>query len=721
MHQLPRTLTLSSLTLALALGLSLPSPQPATALPTDTPAYATTFTDSPLNTSRATKILKTEHTDALALGITENTLEMYTYADLPGAPRTRLQPAETIFNIEDHQLTRTSLPSGFDFIGAEGQDIWLAPQTQVQGVLWPGWNTEDIRPGQLIDDALTLELIKAETPENGSLEVFQSSPFGTSRVFSSDEKLPAYRQAVGAHAHANWAFTAQGTYQLTFRASGTLLNGTAVSAEQTYTFIVGEVPAAPSTPEKSGEATPTPATPEFPEAPEDTAPDSSNQPAPSLHTPSAPALPPTTETKAPLPPAPSTPHSEHQDTPPADSPQQAPEEQAPLTQQEETPRAVQGAPAPQQAPAAQTPPRQAPSTQQAPAAQKPASQQPAPAQRCMATEELVQAAANTNKQAAANRASSHGSTAERLPHQPALSLVRAVNSTKDRAVNGHFDFGAVLNGTSLSAQVKDDRTSPARWKQPNDLTLVLGQEAKTTMPAGMEHIASAGSEVYLIGATQQEQVPWLGWNTQNPELVAQAAGPATLTLTDLQGPGRLSVFLSGNFGASGTTVFNQVGDSFSVPLNTHQHGNWIFTEQGVYTVTLTWSVPLKNGQKATASGTLHFEVGDASQGKNQKPEQQAEKKTDRGGSSEAINSETGVITRPDGTKVRIVGKTAQGENCDLTAEQLADAQQRSARGELAYTGSSASTLLAGGLATLALGTLLLLMKRRSIRRVSTHE
>lgn len=719
MHQLPRTLTLtlSSLTLALALGLFIPSPQPATALPPDVPAYATTSTDGPLNTSRATKILKTEHTDALALGITENTLEMYTYADLPGAPRTRLQPAETIFNIEDQPLTRVSLPSGFDFIGAEGQDIWLAPQTQAQGVLWPGWNTEDIRPGQLTDDALTLELIKAETPENGSLEVFQSSPFGTSRVFSSDEKLPAYRQAVGAHAHANWAFTAQGTYKLTFRASGTLLDGAAVSAEQTYTFTIGEVPTAPTAPENSKEAAPTPATPE---SPEDTAPDSSDQPAPSLTTTSAPALPPVTETKATLPPAPSNPHSEHQDTPLADSPQQAPEEHAPLPQQEETPRAVQGAPTPQQAPVAQTPPRQAPSTQQAPAAQKPKPQQPAPAQQCMATEELVQAVANTNKQSAANRASSHNSTAERLPHQPALSLVRAVNPTKDRAVNGHFDFGAVLNGASLSAQVKDDRTSPARWKQPNDLTFALGQEAKTTMPAGMEHIASAGSEVYLIGATQQDQVPWLGWNTQNPELVAQAAGPATLTLTDFQGPGRLSVFLSGNFGARGTTVFNQVGDSFSVPLNTHQHGNWIFTEQGVYTVTLTWSVPLKNGQKATASGTLHFEVGDASQGKNQKPEQQAEKKTDRGGDSEAINSETGVVTRPDGTKVRIVGKTAQGENCDLTAEQLASAQQRSARGELAYTGSNASTLLAGGLTALVLGTLLLLSKRRSPRRVSSH-
>lgn len=93
----------------------------------------------------------------------------------------------------------------------------------------------------------------------------------------------------------------------------------------------------------------------------------------------------------------------------------------------------------------------------------------------------------------------------------------------------------MLSSGNLSAQIKDDRTSPATWKQPGALTFVLGDGAKTTMPGGMGHIAPAGAEVYLIGATQQATVPWVGWNTQNPELVAQASGPATLTLTDLQG------------------------------------------------------------------------------------------------------------------------------------------------------------------------------------------
>ncbi|WP_237221905.1 TIGR03773 family transporter-associated surface protein, partial [Rothia nasimurium] len=238
----------------------------------------------------------------------------------------------------------------------------------------------------------------------------------------------------------------------------------------------------------------------------------------------------------------------------------------------------------------------------------------APAQ-CLATEEVIKTADQAAAQAAGQEASTP--TANRasfteLPAKPRFSIVTATNTGSDRATSGHFDFGAVLNGGALSAQVKDDRTSPAVWKQPGALTFILGDAAKTKLPAGMDHIAPAGSEVYLIGATQQANVPWVGWNTQNPALVDQAAGPVTLTLSDLQGPGRLSVFLSGNFGGAGTPVFNGVGDSFSVPLNTHQHGNWVFTAPGIYTATLTWSAKLKDGSTQTATGTLRFEVGDVS-------------------------------------------------------------------------------------------------------------
>ena len=67
-----------------------------------------------------------------------------------------------------------------------------------------------------------------------------------------------------------------------------------------------------------------------------------------------------------------------------------------------------------------------------------------------------------------------------------------------------------------------------------------------------------------------------------------------------------------------------------------------------------------------------------------------------------------------------MGKTADGRDCTLSEDELAKAQQASARGKLAYTGtSSAGTLaVAGGLALLAGAGVLLFVRRCSARRAA---
>ncbi|WP_237206926.1 TIGR03773 family transporter-associated surface protein [Rothia nasimurium] len=697
MHQFPRALSVAALSLTLLAGPLAASPAVAeqgSSAPTASQATPTASEEAAART-----VLTVEHTDALAMALANGQLELFTYADLPGAPRTRLDPTQTVFNLQDRAETRVSVPAGFDFLGAEGATIWLAPQTQAAGVLWPGWNTEGIRPGELVGDTLTLELVNTKAPEGGSVEVFQSSPFGTQRVFSSREKLPALQQPIGSHVHANWAFTATGTYELTFRASATRADGTPVSTEQTYTFVVGQLPAELGGPTEAAQPTsPSPST--APETPSSTSPK-----------PSAPAPVETTEAAASAPAAPS-----YAPFNPAPAPGGSQESASTQTSQQHAAPAAGSSNQVHRAPTAQNPAQQHPAQQHSAAG---GSGGTAP-QQCMATEELVKPAeqAQQGEAGAANRASA------RTLDKPAFTIQKAVNTSTSKATSGHFDFGAVLSGGNLSAQVKDDRTSPATWKQPGALTFVLGDGAKTTMPGGMGHIAPAGAEVYLIGATQQATVPWVGWNTQNPELVAQASGPATLTLTDLQGPGRLSVFLSGNFGSAGTTVFNGVGDSFSVPLNTHQHANWVFTAPGVYSATLTWTVPLKSGGQATASGTLNFEVGDMAQAQQQTQQQDAGSSSSTqapaGDGQGSVDSATGLVTRPDGSQVRIVGKTADGRDCTLSEDELAKAQQASARGELAYTGtSSTGTLVAAGTLTLLAGAgVLLFTRHRSARRAA---
>jgi surface-anchored protein len=59
-------------------------------------------------------------------------------------------------------------------------------------------------------------------------------------LHNSGDGLPdAKPLAAGAHTHANWAFSAAGTYTVTFRVSGALAaRGATVSAEATYSFKV---------------------------------------------------------------------------------------------------------------------------------------------------------------------------------------------------------------------------------------------------------------------------------------------------------------------------------------------------------------------------------------------------------------------------------------------------------------------------------------------------
>lgn len=56
-------------------------------------------------------------------------------------------------------------------------------------------------------------------------------------------------------------------------------------------------------------------------------------------------------------------------------------------------------------------------------------------------------------------------------------------------------------------------------------------------------------------------------------------------------------------------MFRNAGDSYDIPLRTHEHGNWVFSAPGNYTATLTFTVKLKDGSTSQATGTLNFEVG----------------------------------------------------------------------------------------------------------------
>ncbi|MGE3621330.1 MAG: choice-of-anchor M domain-containing protein, partial [Acidimicrobiia bacterium] len=190
--------------------------------------------EGPAPAPRSLTVIADVHTDAVATFLDGGELVLGTLADLP-EPGTRYVPEEVWFHVDDDSLT--TLPDGFGFIGEAGSPVWIAPMANPGPTqLWPGFSTDSVPLGAIDGDQTTFALVGVEGP--GDVEVYTNDGLGgVDRLWSSDEAFGSF--TVGqAHLHANWAFTAPGTYELVVAASATI-DGAPVGDTATYTFVVG--------------------------------------------------------------------------------------------------------------------------------------------------------------------------------------------------------------------------------------------------------------------------------------------------------------------------------------------------------------------------------------------------------------------------------------------------------------------------------------------------
>jgi putative ABC transporter-associated repeat protein len=149
----------------------------------------------------------------------------------------------------------------FAFLGQAGAKLWVLPQTQQQGILWPGWNTQDPSVVGKINREATWRLHKIDGP--GHFALFLTGNFGAPQVlFDSAKPFPQETGIeVGSHVHGNWAFTAAGAYLLDVEMLATTVDGAAVTDRQTLRIFVGTgdpntaFPTATSTPASMATAT----------------------------------------------------------------------------------------------------------------------------------------------------------------------------------------------------------------------------------------------------------------------------------------------------------------------------------------------------------------------------------------------------------------------------------------------------------------------------------
>lgn len=203
------------------------------------------------------------------------------------------------------------------------------------------------------------------------------------------------------------------------------------------------------------------------------------------------------------------------------------------------------------------------------------------------------------------------------------NLAQSVSSDEAQASGrhvierGHVDVGPRVVDGEWTVMARDDSGDTPVWRDPNEVVLKVGDASKLPAPTDSAYAfmeGKEGQEWYIIPQTENHEVVWLGWNTQDPEVTRLVERGATMSIGPVEGPGRSWMFLQdGTFGEPRLLIDGQKKEAQDVwvDVNTHVHANWVFTEPGVYTAALRFSAKTTDGQNLSASTTLRFAVGSA--------------------------------------------------------------------------------------------------------------
>ncbi|MDG4820506.1 TIGR03773 family transporter-associated surface protein [Asanoa sp. WMMD1127] len=149
--------------------------------------------------------------------------------------------SDVVLHVVDKAKIKVPAGSDYAFLGQAGSDVWMLPQAQQAGIVWPGWNTQDPSVVNGTKGSVTWRLASVSGP--GQFKLFLTGSFGRPEVlFDSGKKLPQQLAiAPNTHAHGSWAFTRPGIYHLGVEMAGTTKDGKALVDRRTLNLAVGSV------------------------------------------------------------------------------------------------------------------------------------------------------------------------------------------------------------------------------------------------------------------------------------------------------------------------------------------------------------------------------------------------------------------------------------------------------------------------------------------------
>ena len=150
-------------------------------------------------------------------------------------------PAEVVLRGNDTAMMAVPDDPRYSFVQASpGEQVYVIPQTELAGVVWPGWNTQNPQVVERLGRGVTFTLEAVEGPGGFSMYL-ENGTFGAPEVLWTSDATDPQDIFVepNVHTHANWVFTAPGAYYLTVRAHAELADGTVVSDTARLLFAVG--------------------------------------------------------------------------------------------------------------------------------------------------------------------------------------------------------------------------------------------------------------------------------------------------------------------------------------------------------------------------------------------------------------------------------------------------------------------------------------------------
>ncbi|MFI0446497.1 choice-of-anchor M domain-containing protein [Actinomadura sp. 6N118] len=181
--------------------------------------------------------LTSGHVDVIDVNYASGNLTVQVRDETTGTAVER-SPADVVLQVP--AAAKITVPSGsqWSFLGTAGSTVWVLPQNQVSGLLWAGWNANDVATGVFANNQLTFELVSVT---GGQFSMYTTSLGNPTVRFHSRSAGPKTQLvSAKAHSHANWAFNTAGTYTVTFKVTGTLAGTTTTktSGNVSFTFQV---------------------------------------------------------------------------------------------------------------------------------------------------------------------------------------------------------------------------------------------------------------------------------------------------------------------------------------------------------------------------------------------------------------------------------------------------------------------------------------------------